>query len=110
MIALGKAHQHTNAPHALWLLAAFLKPFFCQPRKDKRKPRSIPCLRVAEYFRVGSKSSLSAVSTGLDTLDTRTADTFAISRTAGVQPKSEDQPLAKRIAAELARPISGFLR
>src|SRR5215831_10551016 len=33
-------------------LVAFLKPFLRQPRKDKRKPRSIPCLRVAEYFRV----------------------------------------------------------
>src|SRR5262245_7444619 len=33
-------------------LVAFLKPFLRQPRKDKLKPRSIPCLRVAEYFRV----------------------------------------------------------
>src|SRR5262249_25709256 len=33
-------------------LVAFLKPFLRQPRKDKRKPRSIPCLRVAGYFRV----------------------------------------------------------
>src|SRR5262249_7812861 len=33
-------------------LVAFLKPFLRQPRKDKRKPWSIPCLRVAEYFRV----------------------------------------------------------
>src|SRR6516164_3865039 len=33
-------------------LVAFLKPFLRQPRKNKRKPRSIPCLRVAEYFRV----------------------------------------------------------
>src|SRR5262245_40009973 len=33
-------------------LVAFLKPFLRQPRKDKRKPRSIPCLQVAEYFRV----------------------------------------------------------
>src|SRR6266581_4745078 len=33
-------------------LMAFPKPFLRQPRKDKRKPRSIPRLRVAEYFRV----------------------------------------------------------
>src|SRR5262249_18834862 len=33
-------------------LVAFLKPFLRQPRKNKRKPRSIPYLRVAEYFRV----------------------------------------------------------
>src|SRR5262245_18485674 len=33
-------------------LVAFLKPFLRQPRKNKRKPRPIPYLRVAEYFRV----------------------------------------------------------
>src|SRR6516225_9641308 len=33
-------------------LVASLMPFLCQPRKDQRKPRCIPYLRVVDCFRV----------------------------------------------------------
>ena len=51
LLLLGEVLRRVLASSRCELVASSL-PFLCQPRKDKRKPRSIPCLRVAEYFRV----------------------------------------------------------
>src|SRR5262249_59955690 len=48
-------------------LAAFLKPFLCQPRKDKRKLRSIPCLD-AHVLRARSREFLSLPNCAVEVL------------------------------------------
>jgi hypothetical protein len=74
---------------------------------------AIANLRVSRrfvYYPRWCRRGVSAPSTAVDTLEQPDGGHKPISRTAEVQPKSEDQPHAKRIAAELAPSISGCSR